>query len=315
MGEITFMQYNMGSSLADLQLKYSQDEINNNKIDKNLYTDVAEKRNQGLLAMADKIDVFFFQEMLNAPKNNELLNKLRLKGFTVVHASIKNPDCIIAFKTNAFDFKKIVDDYSFEWNNIDFAVIWPTHKATGIPLLLASGHITGFKFEEKQDNVKEVAKNGDEECDHLIGLLSPSTHITIIGCDLNAQRDVYGARHEKFKKGKYTDYTTTTHTAEYRCDDFKQERHLDYFLVRNLPGLIQKIKSIFCAMIHFEFAIQKPEQLDEKFGKDRWNWFDRNVNSSDHMPIVATLQITNQNSLIYDGIMKVCRFVKSILPF
>ena len=131
---------------------------------------------------------------------------------------------------------------------------------------MVSAQFSGFSFQEPGEGVVF----GDKSCKEIVDSLNKLDTITIIGCDLNSQRNIHAGRHKIFDDGRYTDYTSAGHTAENEKEELKH-RNLDYFFVRNLPK-------------NAEFKI-----VDQS--GDEWENFLENQNNSDHLPIFGRLVI------------------------
>lgn len=334
---ITFMQYNMGSSLGDTLCKYTNDELQATPITEADYLDYAAKRNEGLWRVATKIDVFFLQERLLEPVNVALVDGLKERGFEIFHAAdMKRPDCLIAIRKGLFEIAAsdqsisiketlfetetpVAKNHSFfdRARGTDFAIIRAEHKPTGLPLTLASAHIEAFTLDAPKESIAYAAKNGDDQTHSLVNThLKDVSDLTIVGCDLNSQRDVYAGRHEILTQAGYAEYKTDEETALFKQSTVTPKRWLDYFFVRNLSpnNFFQKIKNLFFSSITTEFTLNQPSS---QFKGD-WDWCDMTKNSSDHMPIIGTLQITKQNSKLHNAsvaISRMIQYIKSLWPF
>lgn len=297
MPDIYFMQYNIGSGLADLLLKYSAEELQVMDVNEEAYQASAEARNRGLLAIADLLDVLFLQEVLMEPKNKELIEDLKEKGFSIIHRQkTQRPDCVIAIKNSQFTFSE-EDNRSFydPSTGYEFSIIRAKHNASHSSMIFASAHMTGFLNHITEEN----ASDGNIQCQTLVDILAAESDVTIIGCDLNSQRyntetgqEVYPARNDIFTQAGYAEYTTEEPTAEF-IQSWLPLRHLDYFYVKNLSKsrVLDRIMKLFTSTTRADFSVVSPREFQAKLGGRSWDWFSRENNSSDHMPIVGRLTI------------------------
>lgn len=78
-------------------------------------------------------------------------------------------------------------------------------------------------------------------------------------------------------------------------------------MVNNLPenkdSIFQKIKNLFVSRVRIDFKIDNNPSMLTK-----WNWYELNSNSSDHMPILGKLIIEQQNSKIYEVLSSIGSF-------
>lgn len=280
---VNFEERDMGKSQKDLSKPADQ-----------AYEEAERNSARSLSSCAD---VFFLQEGFT--NDRPLLQTLKEKNFSLYSDDLSTKPskrCIIAISNE--QFKNITltpsDDLGKGLLNDRYVVITATHKQSDRRFAFVSGHITGFNLEGSEADKHDGAYIGDGDCCRMIEILNSKNTplLQIIGADMNTSPENWPNRFQYFTTQGFDLYRTGTPTNVFPKSKQK-ERELDYFITRHpKPTFLKSAPNLNLELNSSPFGVSKTDATNR-------------LNPSDHKPIVATVTIREQPSLLWENVNKI----------
>lgn len=282
---LSVCSFNMGSSASDymqlcqkkqlnLQFKSREEEA----VFLKKYADVQKVSSEILIQK--NCDVYCLQEA--GEETRALIELLKKKNYRIIHIENEIFDAAIAI--NQERFSDIVNlSHQITLTKIfkkDVAMASATDKKTGTEVIIVSGHVPGFTFADPQE---EVIAEGDNYCkaisERLAQLAEPALYI--IGADMNGSPENAGDRFQVFVEAGFHVCRTDSPTNLNMKDADQPERELDFILVKEKSSMFSRVAAFFQMKKKASFKVDvEPKSV--------LSW-DPEQNSSDHLPICATI--------------------------
>lgn len=294
---LTINSFNMGASIGNY-LQLCQHKDNNFHIldpeQKAFQAKYEAVQNKAAELLCGTSDVYCLQEV--GDMSRPIINKLQNSQYTIIHlhGAEKFGTAIALRQAEFYD----ITNQSFEVElapneKYDVAVASATHS-TGKRMTFISMHVPGFPFEDVSE---PESRPGDLYTRAVATKLSQIAkgRLQVIGADMNANPAIYhqaGVKFEnRFSHLAHQGFQTCGigyHTnVNPRSTPLYQQREIDFIFV-NRPSLLQRIRSIFCSFTDISVGITN------KYS----NWWNPEVNCSDHIPVNATLRFNTRPSQI-----------------
>ena len=281
--------FNMGSSVGDYMQLCKRKKLNlefkSREEEEAFRTKYAAVQKIAAERLIDRnCDCYCLQEV--GEETRPLIEKLKAKNYQIIHIEDKMFDAAIAIKQDRFS--SIVNlSHQITVSKIhkkDVAMASATDSKTGRNVFFVSGHVPAFTFAAPQTD--EVAA-GDNYCKAISQRLAQISEpiLKIMGLDMNGYPEFTVDRFQTFVDDGFQICRTHSPTNLYMEDAEQPETELDFIFVKNEekgPSGFRKITAIFQKKKEtFTVAVESESLL---------SW-DPEQNSSDHLPVCATVTL------------------------